>query len=47
MTTLRRFRALPTPDPTPARALLVVRMRQKHGQLATLTVRAKPPAPGR
>jgi len=43
MTSLRaRFRGLPTPEPTPARALLVAKMRAKHGQLATLTVRARP-----
>ena len=44
MTSLRaRFRGLPAPAPTPARTLLVAKMRAKNGQLATmLTVRAKP-----
>ena len=42
MTTLRRFRALPAPA-SPSTARLIDRMRERHGQQATLlTVRAKP-----
>ena len=48
MTTLRRFRALPAPQANPSAARLIDRMRKRHGQQATLlTIRAKPPVPGR